>query len=41
MELKTSTNCHALYNLQYHLIMVTEDRCPVINDEIFQTIKTR
>ena len=39
MELKCSRNCHALYNLEYHLILVTKYRKRCINDAVFQTIK--
>ena len=39
MELKTSKNCHALYNLQYHLILVTKYRKPCITEEVFQCLK--
>lgn len=35
MQLKTSRNCHGLYNLQYHLILVTKYRKPCINKELF------
>ena len=38
MELKTLKNCHGLYNLQYHLILVTKYRNPCINDEIFSLL---
>lgn len=41
MELKCERNCHALYNLQYHLILVIKYRRPVIVEDIFQTIKTQ
>ena len=41
MELKTSRNCHALYNLQYHLIIVTKMRKPCITEEVFQCIKAQ
>lgn len=39
MELKTSKNCHALYNLQYHIVLVTKYRKPCITEEVFETIK--
>ena len=35
MQLKTSRNCHGLYNLQYHLILVTKDCKKCINQELF------
>ena len=41
MELKTSRNCHALYNLQYHLILVTKYRKACINEAVFETIKAQ
>ena len=41
MNLKTDRNCHALYNLQYHLIIATKYRRKVINDEVFATIKAQ
>ena len=39
MALKTSRNCHSLYNLEYHLILVTKYRKKVIDENIFNTIK--
>ena len=39
MELRSDHNCHAIYNLQYHLILVTKFRHPVISEAVFQTIK--
>lgn len=41
MELKTSRNCHSLYNLQYHLILVTKYRKRCITQEIFSLIKNQ
>lgn len=41
MELKTDRSCHAKYNLQYHLILVTKYRKPCITAEIFETIKNQ
>ena len=38
MELKTGRNCHALYNLEYHLILVTKYRKRCINEAVFATI---
>ena len=35
MNLESSYNCHGLYNLQYHLILVTKYRKQCINKEIF------
>ena len=34
MELKCNKNCHSLYNLQYHLILVTKYRKKCISPEI-------
>lgn len=39
MKLKTRRNCHALYNLEYHLIIVTKYRKPCITPNVFNTIK--
>ena len=39
MNLKTSKNFHAVYNLEYHLILVTKYRKPCINETVFQTLK--
>ena len=39
MELRTSRNCHSLYNLEYHLILVTKYRKNVINEDVFNAIK--
>ena len=39
MELKTGRNCHALYNLEYHLIFVTKYRRKCINAEVFKTLR--
>lgn len=39
MKLYTSRNCHALYNLQYHLILVTKYRKPCITEDLFITLK--
>ena len=41
MELKTQRNCHALYNLQYHLILVTKYRKQCIDENVFTTIKSQ
>ena len=41
MELKTDRNCHAKYNLEYHLILVTKYRKKCIDDKIFDTIKAQ
>ena len=38
MQLKTSRNCHGLYNLQYHLVLVTKYRKKCINQEVFDFI---
>lgn len=32
---KTDRNCHALYNLQYHFILVMKDRKKCINPAVF------
>ena len=39
MELKTGRNCHALYNLEYHLIFVTKYRRKCINADVFKTLR--
>ena len=39
MELKTKKNCHAKYNLERHLIMVTKYRKKCITEEMFLTLK--
>ena len=39
MDLKSGKNCHAIYNLQYHLIIVTKYRKKCINEKIFDIIK--
>ena len=39
MELKTSRGMHALYNLEYHIVMTTKDKKPCINEDVFSTIK--
>lgn len=39
MKLKTDFNCHALYNLKYHLIFVTKYRKQCITEEVFSTLK--
>jgi putative transposase len=39
MNLKTDRNCHALYNLQYHLILVTKYRKKCINEDVFAILK--
>ena len=39
MDLKTDRNCHALYNLKYHLILVTKYRKKCINKMVFNLIK--
>lgn len=39
MQLRTSRNCHAQYNLQYHLILCTKYRKPCITEEMFQFLK--
>ena len=41
MELRTDRNCHALYNLQYHLILVTKYRNKCINEDVFTCIKNQ
>lgn len=39
MNLKTSRNCHALYNLEYHLIFVTKYRKKCISEPVYQSLK--
>ena len=39
ITLHTERNCHALYNLQYHLILVTKYRKRCITEEVFQSIR--
>ena len=39
MNLKTDRNCHALYNLQYRLILVTKYRKKCINEDVFAILK--
>ena len=39
MNLKTDRNCHSLYNLQYHLILVTKYRKKCINEAVFAILK--
>ncbi len=39
MNLKTDRNCHSLYNLQYHLILVTKYRKKCINEAVFSILK--
>ena len=41
MELKSTRNCHALYNLQYHLIFVTKYKKPCIMQDVFETVKSQ
>ena len=41
MNLKTDHNCHALYNLQYHLVLVTKYRRCCINEGIFSLLKAQ
>ena len=41
MNLKTARNCHALYNLEYHLILVTKYRKKCITEPIFNDIKAQ
>lgn len=38
MVLKTNRNSHALYNLEYHLILVTKYRKPCITELVFATL---
>ena len=40
-DLKTDRNCHALYNLEYHVVLVTKYRKKCINDAVFQSIKAQ
>lgn len=39
MNLKTSRNCHGLYNLQYHLVLVTKYRKECINEDVFNFLQ--
>ena len=39
MKLKTDRGMHAVYNLEYHIVMTTKNRKPCINEEIFVTLK--
>lgn len=39
MKLKTSRNCHALYNLEYHLIFVTKYRKKCISEPVYLSLK--
>lgn len=41
MRLRTNRNCHALYNLEYHLILVTKYRKQCISAEVFSTLKAQ
>lgn len=34
MELKTNRNCHSLYRLEYHLVLVTKYRKPCISPDM-------
>ena len=38
MDLKTNRNSHALYNLEYHLVLVTKYRKPCITGDVFRTL---
>lgn len=39
MELKCNKNCHSLYNLEYHLILVTKYRKKCISPEIMSFLR--
>lgn len=39
MKLRVSRNCHAQYNLEYHLILCTKYRKPCITEEMFLYLK--
>ena len=39
MKFRTDHSCHALYSLRYHLILVTKDRRPCINEAVFEAVK--
>lgn len=41
MDLKNDRNCHAVYNLKYHLIFVTKYRKRCINEVVFHTLKAQ
>ncbi len=39
MKFRTDHSCHALYCLQYHLILVTKDRRQCMNEAVFLAVK--
>ena len=41
MKLKSSRNFHAIYNLEYHLILVTKYRKKCITEDVFTTLKSQ
>ena len=41
MKLKSSRNFHAIYNLEYHLILVTKYRKKCITEPVFSTLKSQ
>lgn len=40
MDLKCNKNCHSLYRLEYHLIIVTKYRKPCITEEMLEYLET-
>ena len=38
MDIRSDRNCHARYNLKYHLILVTKYRKPCITEDVFASI---
>lgn len=40
IHLRCSKNCHSVYNLEYHLILVTKYRHPVITEDMFRFLKS-
>lgn len=41
MELKCNKNCHSLYRLEYHLILVTKYRRPCITPEMMEFLSAQ
>ena len=41
MELRTDKNCHALYNIQLHVVLVTKYRKQCINQDVFECLKAQ
>jgi len=40
-NLKTLRNQHALYNIHFHIVLVTKDRKPCLSPEIFDLLKAQ